>query len=383
MKNNKNSVHKKRIILVKTNLRDIDPRLSKEIDVLMHRGYSIILLCWDRECKTINNEQEKDYDDYKEIRLRLRAPCGKKILPFLPIWWCFELYWLLKLHTDIVHSINLDTIVPAIIASKIQRNNIIYEMFDTYEDEVKLPQIVRNFFVYIDKFFMHSANAVIIVDESRIKELNGIPNDNIVVIYNSPSDYIKKINKNNTTKDKSFTIFFAGILTKYRSIDRIIILVKEMENVKLVIAGYGNLVGEIKKLAYENPSKIKFLGKISHNMVIDLSMSADLLFSLYDPSIPLHKFASSNKLFEAMMCGKPILVSKNTSMDAIVRKENCGIVINYNDINSIRHAIIKLINDPKLCIKLGKNGRKAYEKKFNWKIMENRLLSIYKKLIND
>ena len=33
--------------------------------------------------------------------------------------------------------------------------------------------------------------------------------------------------------------------------------------------------------------------------------------------------------------------------------------------------------------KLGENGRKAYEKKYNWKIMEEQLLGLYDKLRGD
>jgi hypothetical protein len=39
-----------------------------------------------------------------------------------------------------------------------------------------------------------------------------------------------------------------------------------------------------------------------------------------------------------------------------------------------------LKNDPALCKRLGENGRKAYETKYSWKIMEERLLEVYEKL---
>jgi glycosyltransferase involved in cell wall biosynthesis len=106
-----------------------------------------------------------------------------------------------------------------------------------------------------------------------------------------------------------------------------------------------------------------------------------MLFRFSDPALPTkNKYASPNKLFEAMMCGKPILVSDNSSMARIVRHNKCGLVIPYGDVGAIRDAIVKLMTNPGLQEELGINGRKAYEEKYSWTIMENRLVTAYKNL---
>jgi glycosyltransferase involved in cell wall biosynthesis len=73
----------------------------------------------------------------------------------------------------------------------------------------------------------------------------------------------------------------------------------------------------------------------------------------------------------------PIIVNENTSMADIVRKEKCGIVIPYGNEEALIWAVSRLKNDLSLQKRLGDNGRKAYENKYNWTIMENRLNSIY------
>ena len=81
-----------------------------------------------------------------------------------------------------------------------------------------------------------------------------------------------------------------------------------------------------------------------------------------------------------MMCGKPILVSDDSSMAGIVRQNNCGLVVPYGDVGAIREAIVKLVTNPGLREELGKNGRRAYEEKYSWTIMEKRLVDAYKRL---
>jgi glycosyltransferase involved in cell wall biosynthesis len=371
---------RKRIILIKTNLIDRDPWLAKEIDTLKRGGYAIILLCWDRDCKASRTQQWKAEGNYSEIRLRLKAPYGIKILPLLPIWWCFELFWLMVKRWDIVHAINFDSIIPAVIAAKLKRRPIIYEIFDVYADMIVLPRLLRRIGVYIDKIFMRLANAVIIANEAQEKELNGIPNSNIVEIYNPPPDYFTKVYAQG---NDTFTIFYAGVLYRSRpmNLDKVFQAIRNTDEVRLVIAGYGDQVKEIEEWVSEAADKVKFIGKLSYTEVLERTTRADLLFALYDPIVPSVRHASCNKLFEAMMAGKPILVSKGTAMADMVEKENCGLVVDSNSVDEIRKAIVSLKESPELCRQLGANGRKAYEQKYNREIMEQRLLTLYRGII--
>jgi glycosyltransferase involved in cell wall biosynthesis len=382
---NKNAVistKKKHIMIIKSNTNDpdiCDVRLSKEINTFKQDGYLITLLCWDKDCKdSFNHKGEKK--EYKEIRLRLKTHYGITTIPFLPLWWVYVFFQLLINSYDIIHVINFDCVIPAGIAAKIKRKPFIYEMFDPYEDLLKLPSIIRNALVFIDKIFMRIANAVVVVDESRIKEFNGIPNK-VVIIYNSPPELLN-FSQNRRPSSTPFRLFYAGSLDRSRLIDNVIEAVKSLNEIELIIAGYGEDVKKIEQLASKYQKNVKFLGVIDYKKVIDLTFSSDLLFSFYDPAIfPLAKFASSNKLFEAMMCGKPILVDIGTAQTDIVEKENCGIAVDCTNVENIQNAIIKLKENRNLCFELGFNGRQAYEREYNWTSMEKRLLNLYEEQI--
>jgi glycosyltransferase involved in cell wall biosynthesis len=85
-----------------------------------------------------------------------------------------------------------------------------------------------------------------------------------------------------------------------------------------------------------------------------------------------------NKLFEAMMCGVPIITNVATE---IVNETQCGITVDYNDIEQIKEAIANLRDDPELRKRLGDNGRKAFLQKYNWAAMEQKLFKIYDSLL--
>jgi glycosyltransferase involved in cell wall biosynthesis len=256
--------------------------------------------------------------------------------------------------------------------AKIKKKPVVYDIFDFYglSLPLKTPRFIRTIIKKLEDFFIEFVDMIILPDESRKRLLK--TKKKVQIIYNSPEDeYKTQLQENN-----KFVLFYAGILTKTRGFFNIINAIENIDSVKLIIAGFGEDENELLKI-FNNNKKINFIGKIRYEKVIEMTYKSDVLFALYDPSIPNNVFASPNKLFEAMMCGKPIIVNEGTSMTDIVRKENCGLVVSYGDIQALRKAILHLSNDPKLCKKLGANGRKAYEKKYSWKIMEKRLIESY------
>jgi len=366
-----------RVVMVRAHPVDPDVRLEKEAKTLSEAGYEVKVLAWGRYGK--NTLRDECRSGYTIRRFQFLAPWGARVIFFLPFWWVFELIWLLRNQWDIVHSADFDTYIPALIAAKIKNKPIVYDIFDFYADQVPLPGVFRNLLAGLDKYLMRFTDAIIVVDPSRLKQVGREHDTSTIIIYNSPSDGLKVNMSLQEKKDNFFKIFYAGVLSQDRDFRSIIDASADLDGVKIEIAGYGYYEREIEKLS-TNHTRLTYLGPIMYDIVIEKTLLAHLLFALYDPSVPNNRYASPNKLFEAMMCAKPILVSDGTAMAEIVRKEDCGIVVPYGDVDAIKRAILTLKNDPALCRRLGENGRRAYETKYSWKIMEERLLKIYRGL---
>ncbi|MDI6645228.1 MAG: glycosyltransferase family 4 protein [Methanobacteriaceae archaeon] len=367
-----------RVLFIRSNSVNPDPRVEKSAYALGKNGFEVEVLAWDRSCKDLKFENK---GQYKINRARIKASYGKPSLIIkLFLWWFYEFTYLIRTDFNIIHACDFDTLFPAVLVSKIKNKTLVYDSFDFYSDSLPkiTPTIVRNIIANIEIYFSKFADLIIIADESRKKQFKNKYLEKIIVVNNSPVDYkTNQINMDN--KNKEFKLFFAGIINESRGFYQIIKSIKGIHNIMLIVAGYDadneDLTNKLEKM-----DEVSFLGKISYNEVIENTLKSDMLFALYDPIIPNHKYSSPNKLFEAMMCGKPIIVSDETIMADIVKKEDCGIVVSYSDIKSIRESIIKLKEDQELREKLGKNGRNAYETKYNWNIMEKRLLKAYHSL---
>lgn len=107
------------------------------------------------------------------------------------------------------------------------------------------------------------------------------------------------------------------------------------------------------------------------------------MVATYDLKILNHRFASPNKIFEAMMLAKPVIVARGTNMDRIVEQWGYGLVVTYEDERELEEAFCKLESHPTLRKEFGKRARTAYESQFAWSKMESGLYNIYRDVIHE
>jgi len=364
--------------------RSIDPAVNKVAKILSENGYDVKLLVWNRQ----NTLSAKDSEGYTTCKFGFKAPYDKLTVVFyLPIWWIYEFFFLLKDKCNVIHACDLDTLIPAIPAKLIKRVPLCYTIYDFYANNLPdghlqlVRRLIRSLVAGIEKLGIGFTEALFLVDEARYEEVRGARINKLTYIYNSPPDYFD-VNQTKKLRNaaEDMTVFYGGVINRLRGLQFMARAVQDLEGLHLI------LVGAVHDEAFLENSvltskKIQYLGWLaSYEDVIKETLKADVLFRLSDPKIPKTKYESPNKLFEAMMCAKPIIVSDGSSMADIVREENCGIVVSYGDVDKIKEAILTLKNNPKLCQELGQNGRRAYENRYSWRIMEQRLLESYNQL---
>lgn len=364
--------------------RAIDPAVNKLAESLADNGHIVNLLVWDRKNNLIN----KKNTNYEISTFSLNAPYDKyQALFFIPFWMIYQFIFLIRDHSDVIHPCDLDTLLPAVLVKTIGGKKLCYTIYDFYANNLpdgslaQFRMYLRACVAFLEKFLIRFTDALFLVDESRYEEISGAKVKDLYYIYNSPPDITTPFSDQmiNITKNE-LVIFYAGIISRSRGIHDMINAVDGLEGVKLILAGNVRDIDILSEL--DKKYNISYLGWLpSYENVISYTIKSDILFRFSDPIIPKTKYESPNKLFESMMCQKPIIVSDNSSMADIVRKENCGLVVPYGDVEGIRSAIISLRDDKQLYDKLSRNGRKAYDDKYSWSIMEQRLVKAYRNLV--
>jgi glycosyltransferase involved in cell wall biosynthesis len=159
----------------------------------------------------------------------------------------------------------------------------------------------------------------------------------------------KKFKPTNKLSEKIFKIGWMGDETsKEKGLDSIIRpAIQKMEDVELVI----------NDLPYEKQND--FYKKI------DVYVCAS------------ETETGPNPVFQAGACGVPVITTKTGEAKYLIKNKRNGMIIKRNE-KSLRDAILKIKNNPKLLKKMSKKIRKEIEKKWTW----DKLINNYKKIFD-
>ena len=82
-------------------------------------------------------------------------------------------------------------------------------------------------------------------------------------------------------------------------------------------------------------------------------------------------------MFEYMAAGIPVVASNFPLWKEIIEENKCGICVEPANVEQISDAVNYLLNNPEEAQRMGANGRKAVEEKYNWNNEAKTLLQLY------
>ncbi len=373
-----------RTLILRSNPIEPDPRVEKIARTLARKGHHVVCLGWDRS-DSLPVQELRDGITIQRIRIRSEYGSGLQNFPALLRWQIGLSRWLFSHKTDfdIIHACDFDTIIPSMLMKWMHKKKVVYDIFDFYADHLrKTPTWIKRLIRNIDLWMINKADAVILVDDSRRSQIAGAHPKQLIIIFNSPEDVNETLEFNTTISSQisaGLTIAYVGLLQRERGLHEMLDVLQKRDRWHLDIAGFGGDEVEIKAIA-TTLHNVKWHGRTSYELALAISADADVLFATYDPTIENHRYSSPNKVFEAMMLGKPIIVARNTNMDRIITEERCGLVVTYGKVNELEDALEQLDQNPEFRKLLGQNARKAYETRYSWRVMSEQLIDLYDRI---
>ena len=107
--------------------------------------------------------------------------------------------------------------------------------------------------------------------------------------------------------------------------------------------------------------------------------ACDVMYVVRRSTEKYNILSTPNRLFEAMIAGKPVVASNFGNVKRIVEKEGIGLLVNPVKIDEITNAFLRLKNDKPLREKLSQTAKSKSEI-YNWATMQKVLLSVYDNL---
>jgi glycosyltransferase involved in cell wall biosynthesis len=201
----------------------------------------------------------------------------------------------------------------------------------------------------------------------------GIADERIRVIYNSVKEIdLSPLRKDEIKKELKISgdmILSAGRLVPWKGFPRLIDIMPELLKINpsfiLVIAGEGperkNLEEQINNLNLGQ--NVKLTGILKQEGLWNYMQAADLfvLNTQYE-GLP-------HIVIEAMKCGLPVIASKAGGNPEVIRDKVSGWLVNYNDEEQIKNAVLSLCRDKDLARSMAENAREEVRDKFDKRSM--------------
>lgn len=359
------------VIIMRSNSIIYNPRVRK-ISKSLSKKYPVLVLGWNRE--GLPREQINKF--FVDLKLfQLRAPFGKPTLLLrLPLFWIWIFTKLVTYRPKVVHACDLDIILPCYIYKLIFRKKLVFDVCDRYAMAYVSPKHKRlyEFVNSLEEWFSSKADVLVNVSEKLLKTFKKKPSC-CPVIMNCAEDraIVRAESRSNFLR-----IVHSGGIRRTRGLEQITSAIKDLNNVELYIAGrvvHKDLGQEILSMP-----NVKYEGLLSPEKVLDLEAACDVSVAFYDLRDPINEYSMGNKIFEAMMLGLPVIT--NVAPE-IISEANNGFLVDYNNVDQIKKVILTLRDNLDLRTQLGKNGRTAFLRKYNWSQMEKELYNFYDTLL--
>ncbi|WP_050616534.1 glycosyltransferase family 4 protein [Bacillus testis] len=159
-------------------------------------------------------------------------------------------------------------------------------------------------------------------------------------------------------------------------------VLKEFPNVKLIYAGSGEALNEIKEIVAREKMEdsVTLLGAVAHNVVRDYYDLSDvaLVPSVHSSGV---EEATSISALEAMGSGSPLVACAVGGLKEIVDSGVDGILVEEKNVDELADAILTLLRDPEAGAEMAAKARAKIEKDYSHIAAAKKYLEIYERAL--
>ena len=321
------------------------------------------------------------------------------------VWFSLRLFFvnpgiyfqMMKDSPDIIHAIGVrsfQSYIAAIVSKKKKIPLVISDQGGlTTHPELKnsgiLGKILYRLQTPMIKFIISQASKIIVANDyerdifSEFKDSNKIEK-----IRNGVNLPTLKTTENNFKQKYKINLPFAlflGRFSRIKGIDILLHAIKilknkpELKNFKFVIMGVdfgfqNQMINMIKEFDIENniiiiknPSRSDVIAAYSESEFLILPSRWEL-----SPLTPLEGFAFK----------KPTISTNSHGIPSTITHNENGILVENENFTELSEAVLELINNKEKCLKLGLTGYDLVQNECNSQIMVEKIMKIYKQMVN-
>jgi glycosyltransferase involved in cell wall biosynthesis len=300
---------------------------------------------------------------------------------------------LIDFNPDVAISCEPVTVIPANRYKRLNNRKlrIILDVTEFYPHQNTLNQfsgVMRVMkYIQLSLFNLYASNLadrIIAGETNKLKLYKVIApfKKKSIITYYAPKKYFKfselKIN------DELFFCFL-GEQSEERGFFRFLEVISQLSHliklrIKIILIGSSfvnqnvqNLL--LKSLIDSEKVVIEHLPKIEYcNLGSSLSKSHFFIDlreknKIFNRSLPI-------RIFDYLACGRPIIFSNLNSFDEFDNLTSFVYLVDPFNVNEVVRIIVEYLNNPELYYEHCRQAKKSFEEKYNWELIESKLLEV-------
>ena len=289
----------------------------------------------------------------------------------------FRLFFKLLLYKcDYILANDLDTLPACFMASKFKKATLVYDSHELFSEgpELQGRRFVKGFWRFLESVFLPRIEKSFTVSQSIANFYNTKYNTKMGVVRNVPFLEREILNVKAKFPTNNKTILYQGVLNPGRGIKPMVKALHLLENVDLIIIGYGKVAQELRDFVKDEllDNRVHFLGRIPQDELPNYTRLADIGMVLEEPLGLSFEYSLPNKLFDYIHAELPIVSGNLTEISKVINKHQVGVCLEDYQPKTIAKAIEELLHNNELYKRIKFNQQKVKEQ-FCWEKEKQRL----------
>jgi glycosyltransferase involved in cell wall biosynthesis len=365
---------------------------------LRKRGYEVLILTTfpshrmeavpeEYREKFFLREKIRDLDVFRVWSFPSSGNLKKRLLAYFSFVFSslFGLLLIDRYDLILVHSPPLFTGISACIAGFLRRIPFVFNVSDLWPDTAVELGLVKNKFLIkaserLESFIYRRAWKVIAVTEG-IKEAlieKGLPKEKVTFLPNgadldifTPKKKKKELINALGLNGKKVFVYTGnfGYAQGAECILQAALYLQNEENIHFLLVGDGPDKPKLLRFASEkNLKNVQFIEAQPFDVISDYyALSVASIVPLRKKE--LFKGARPSKVFTSLACQKPVIYCGEGETARIIEEVGCGIVVEPENPEKLKEAVLELSKNLKLAEEMGRRGRNFVEKNYTWKFL--------------
>ena len=334
---------------------------------------------------------EEEMDGMRVLRVRTfiaaNAGTAKRIANFLSFMVSATLRALFLAKPDAVIATSPQFFCgwAGVLVAKLRRVPLVLEIRDLWPESIVTVGAMRKGVVirlleWLEQRMYRAADRIVTVGEGYRQQLieRGVQAELIEVVPNGadldvfvPERKSRQVQERYQVPEDVFTVAFVGTIGMASGLDCVVDAAEKMaakraaRPVRFLLVGDGaerqRLETEVRRRKLDN---VIFTGLVDKVCVREILSFADACL-VHLRRADLFETVLPSKMFEAFAMQRPVILGLDGEARKLMEEADAGVAIPPEDSDALMRAIELLADDPGLCDRLGKNGRRFVRERFS------------------